>query len=235
LELPTIALKLYNANNDVNNSSIVVKLDELLGESEVSTSDVEKVFAPIDDTPELYIINNDGKYSVVNVSSTSKSIPLGIRLKKSMNVRFERYWHTGFTKVTLLDKVTGMEYDLLNQSYTTQTLEVGDGNIEGRFFLFLEETKQEELPDDDNVSTEVEENTSISAINIFVEDSDNTIKIITNGVELEKIYVNDMAGRTMEYEVSGCVAQIKLPVPVGVYIVQVIGDTANRTEKVILK
>jgi hypothetical protein len=235
VEMPTISINLYNANTDVQFSNIVVKLDEMLGENETSSADVEKLFAPINETPELYVVNNDGKYSVVNVSSTEKSIPLGIKIRKSMNVRFERVWYTGFSKVILWDKETNMEYDLLEKSYTTTTLEAGD--VEGRFFLFLEESNiEEELPDDDDITTNVEDNSAASkAINIFVEEADNTIKVITDGVELETIYVSDMAGRTMRYNVSGYAVNLKLPVANGVYTINVIGDTASRTGKVILK
>ena len=112
------------------------------------------------------------------------------------------------------------------------------GDIEGRFFLNLGvavEDEEEDNTGDDNVSTEVEDNEmSDGAINIFV-DSDNTIRVVTNQVELKAIYVNDMAGRTMKYDVKGYAAALKLPVAQGVYTVSVIGDTANRTEKVILK
>ena len=44
-----------------------------------------------------------------------------------------------------------------------------------------------------------------------------------------------MSGRSMRYNVKGFAANLKLPVSQGVYTVSVIGDTANRTEKVILK
>jgi hypothetical protein len=39
----------------------------------------------------------------------------------------------------------------------------------------------------------------------------------------------------MSYEVSGYNANLRLPVAAGVYTIYVIGDKANRTEKVILK
>ena len=66
-------------------------------------------------------------------------------------------------------------------------------------------------------------------------ESDNAIRVLTSGVELREIYVSDMSGRTMRYNVNGYSASIKLPVPNGVYLVQVIGDKLTRTEKVILK
>ena len=97
--------------------------------------------------------------------------------------------------------------------------------------------EEEDNNGDDNVSTELEENEELAngAINIFVDDADNTIKVVTNDVELQVIYVSDMAGRTMKYDVKGYAANLKLPVAQGVYTVSVIGDTASRTEKVILK
>ena len=54
-------------------------------------------------------------------------------------------------------------------------------------------------------------------------------------MELETIYISDMVGHVYTYKVSGNSAFIELPVPAGVYVVSVIGDTASRTEKVILK
>ena len=96
-------------------------------------------------------------------------------------------------------------------------------------------SNNEETPDDDNVSTEVDEmESNISAINIYVSD-DNTIRVVTNQVELKAIYVSDMAGRTMKYDVRGFAANLNLPVAQGVYTVNVIGDTATKTGKVILK
>ncbi|MBR3871560.1 MAG: T9SS type A sorting domain-containing protein [Paludibacteraceae bacterium] len=235
IEMPLFSLNLYNANNNTNNSNIVIRYDEFLGEGNQSEADVEKAFSPIDASPELYIMAYDKKYSSIDVSSTEKVIPLGVRLLKSMNVRFEKVWFRGFSKVTLLDKAINKEYDLLTETYTTQMLEPGD--IEGRFFLYFEEIPEEdneEGEEGDDTATSVEENSNYE-INIFVRELDNAIRVITDGVELETIYVSDMAGRTMRYDASGYSAELTLPVPSGVYIIQVMGDKANRTEKVILK
>ena len=156
-----------------------------------------------------------------------------------MNIKFSREYFKNFSEATLIDKYNDKEINLLRNTYTTETLVAGD--IEGRFFLNLgvaieeEEEDKEETPDDENVSTTIEENEVLpGAINIFVQ-NDNTIRVVTNEVELKAIYVNDMAGRTMKYDVKGFAASLKLPVSQGVYTISVIGDTANRTEKVILK
>ena len=232
-EMPLVSLNLFNANTNVENSNVVIRYDEFLGEGNKSEADVEKAFAPNTLTPELYIIANDGKYSSVDVASTSQVIPLGIKIKYAMNVRFEKVWFRDFDKVILVDKLKGVECDLLETPYTTETLSIGD--LEGRFFLYLEEATSEENPEEDT-PTEIEEiDNDVNSINIFVKEDSNTISVITNGVELETINISDTAGKTMTYKASGYYENIELPVPMGVYIVQVIGDTASRTEKVILK
>ena len=235
IELPTFSLNLYNANNNINYSNAVVRYDEFLGEGNKSNLDVEKAFSPITKTPGLYIIANDGQYSRVDVATTSKAIPLGLRIQEPMIVRFEKSWFNGFSKVTLYDDWTKKEIDLLSKTYTTEELPVGD--MEGRFFLYLEEiTKEDEELEDDDITTEVEEEISVgNEINIFVDNSDNTIKVITNGMELKTILVSDMAGRTMKFDVRGYAVNLNLPVPQGVYMVHAIGESASRTEKVVLK
>ena len=235
--LPTLSLNLYNANTGVGYSNVVVKVDEMLAEGEIAPSNVVKVFSPNVDSPELYIVANDEMYSRYSVANESQMIPLGVRLKKDMNIKFERAYFQNFSEATLIDTYTDKEINLLRNTYTTETLVAGE--IEGRFFLNLGVAVEEEEDNngDDNVSTELEENEELAngAINIFIEEADNTIKVVTNEVELQAIYVSDMAGRTMKYDVKGYAANLKLPVAQGVYTVSVIGDTASRTEKVILK
>ena len=234
IELPTLSLSLRNANTLVGASSVVLRVDELLGDEE-SLANTPKVFATNAGTPELYIIANDKLYTTYDVKSSSEIIPLGVKLKQDMNVVFKKIYSKDLEKAILVDTHTDREYNLLERSYTTETLVAGD--IEGRFFLNLgvsENTDDNEDTSDDFISTEVEEDDANKAINIFVDET-KTIRVITNGVELKAIYVSDMSGRTMRYDVSGFAASLKLPVAQGVYTVNVIGDTANRTEKVILK
>ena len=235
VELPTFSLNLYNANTGVGYSNIVTKIDDMLADGEEAVSNVEKVFAPNADSPELYIVANDAMYSRYTVGSNTQVIPLGVRLKKDMNIKFKKEYSTNYDRVILVDTYTGKEIDLLRNSYTTEALVAGD--IEGRFFLNLNMATDVENEEngDDNVSTEVEDNEIINtAINIFVDEA-NMIRVVTNGVELKTIYVSDMAGKTMKYDVKGYAATLNLPVAQGVYTLNVIGDKASRTEKVILK
>ena len=234
VDYPTLSLNVVNANTGTAYGNAVVRYDDLVMAGEESPANVEKVFSPNLDAPELYIIANDKMYSRLDVNPNTKVIPLGVRLKQDMNIKFVKEYFKNFNNATLVDTYTGKQTDLLRNSYTTETLVAGD--IEGRFYLNLELSANVE---DDNegegdVSTEVEEDSMENAINIYVDESD-VIRVVTNGVELKVILVSDMAGRTMRYDVRGYAANLKLPVAQGVYTINVIGDTASRTEKVILR
>ncbi|MBR2368910.1 MAG: T9SS type A sorting domain-containing protein [Paludibacteraceae bacterium] len=238
-EEPIFSIQLDNAEYGLHGySNLVVKRDELLADNEDSPLNVRKVIAPNENTPEIYAIAFDEELARVCVNNMNKTIPLGIYLHKPMSVKFSKCYSKNILSAILVDTYTNKEYDLMDRSFTTETL--ANGNLDGRFFLNLttldEDYYVEDEEDDDNVSTDVEENTlDENAINIFVRESDNAIRVLTSGVELREIYVSDMSGRTMRYNVNGYSASIKLPVPNGVYLVQVIGDKLTRTEKVILK
>ncbi|MBR2493126.1 MAG: T9SS type A sorting domain-containing protein, partial [Paludibacteraceae bacterium] len=238
-EEPIFSIQLDNAEYGLHGySNLVVKRDELLADNEDSPLNVRKVIAPNENTPEIYAIAFDEELARICVNNMSKTIPLGIYLHKPMKVKFSKCYSKNVISAILVDTYTNKEYDLMDRSFTTETL--ASGNLDGRFFLNLttldEDYYVEDEEDDDNVSTDVEENTlDENAINIFVRESDNAIRVLTSGVELREIYVSDMSGRTMRYNVNGYSASIKLPVPNGVYLVQVIGDKLTRTEKVILK
>ena len=238
-EEPIISIQLDNAEYGLKGySNLVVKRDEFLAENENSPLNVRKVIAPNENTPEIYAIAFDEELARICVNNMSKTIPLGIYLHKPMSVKFSKCYSKNILSAILVDTYTNKEYDLMDRSFTTETL--ASGNLDGRFFLNLttldEDYYVEDEEDDDNVSTDVEENTlDENAINIFVRESDNTIRVLTSGVELRTIYVSDMSGRTMRYNVKGYSTSIKLPVPNGVYLIKVIGDKLTRTEKVILK
>ena len=238
-EEPVFSIQLDNAEYGLHGySNLVVKRDEFLADNEDSPLNVRKVIAPNENTPEIYALAFDEELARVCVNNMNKTIPLGIYLHKPMKVKFSKCYSKNVISAMLVDTYTNEEYDLMDRTYTTETL--GSGNIDGRFFLNIttldEDYYVEDEEEDNNVPTDVEENTlDENAINIFVRESDNAIRVLTSGVELREIYVSDMSGRTMRYNVNGYSASIKLPVPNGVYLVQVIGDKLTRAEKVILK
>lgn len=235
ITVPTISINLFNANTQKGFSNIVLHYDTQVEVASGAATDAEKVFAPNADSPELYIMANDKKYTRLTVGSTMLTIPLGIRLQKDMNVRFEPVYFEGLNNVTLFDSFTGQSIDLLRNSFTTEALVAGE--IEGRYFLNIELKEDTDYVPDDEVETEIEESTaSDCAINIYVNEAvGNEISIVAANVELEKIYVSDMTGRTMEYKAFGNAAMLRLPVLQGVYVIQVVGDKLTRTEKVIVK
>ena len=170
-------------------------------------------------------------YSRLYVGKDVKRIPLGIRLRKGMNITFKQVYNEGFDKVILLDTHTGKEYNLLHRSYTTEMLQ---GTVEGRFYLVFTIEEQDDNQDDD-FTTDIEDAlTEQASINIYAVGS-STVRVLSNNTELQQIYVSDMAGRTMRYDASGNFAELQLPVSQGVYLVQVIADNATRTEKVVIK
>jgi hypothetical protein len=232
---PTISINLFNANTQKGFSNIVLHYNAQVEITNGTATDAEKVFAPNADSPELYIMANDKKYTRFTAGSTMVTIPLGIHLQKDMNVRFEPVYFEGLNNVTLYDSFTGQSIDLLRNPFSTETLIAGD--IEGRYFLNIELKEESDYVPDDEIETDIEESIAPeSAINIYVnEAAGNEISIVTANVELETIYVSDMIGRTMQFDASGNSAMLRLPVSQGVYVVQVIGDKLTRTEKVILK
>ena len=243
MTLPTFSLKVDNANTTKPGASnIVIRYDEFLGESEESLLNTPKVFTRNSDTPEAYIIHNDGKYTRLDAGKEKVTIPLGVRLMKSMNLTFEKVYNSGYDEVVLVDTKTQKFYNLLKRSYTTDVLETGD--TKDRFYLNLTVSGDEDLEEEGdnitdgeeegNVTTEVEETLENADINIYSVDN-SIVKVISNGTTLKAIYVSDMAGRTAEYIVNGNYAELQLPASSGVYTVHVIGDTASKIGKVILK
>lgn len=234
-ELPTFSLDIDNANTTAPGASnVVVRYDEEMDVTIESPLNTPKVFTKTMDTPEAYIMHNDAYYSRLYVGNGVTRIPLGIRLRKAMNVTFQKVYNKGFSSMILLDTQTGKEYDLLTRSYTTNLLPKGD--TEGRFYLVFSVIPEDEYLPDDDMTTGVDEEveTANADINIYTVNG-NTIRVVTNDVNLQTIYVSDMVGRTAKYDAEGNFAEIELPVVNGVYTVQVIGDKLTRNEKVIIK
>ena len=229
--LPVASINLRNGNERVGSSNIIIRLDEQQPIGMPAQTDAEKVFAPNAGTPELYMMAYDKKLIRMNVASATQTIPLGIRLRKGMNVRFEKENIQGFDKVILVDAMRGLEHDLAEAPFTTEWLEAGD--IEGRYFLNLVPAEDDFVADDE-LETNVDEIVTNSSINIYMVE-DNMVRIVTNNVNLETVLVSDMLGKTIEYKASGNFKDIVLPYAQGVYVVQVIGDKLTRTEKVIVK
>lgn len=236
--LPKFYLHAINATSgEEQQSKIIVKYDAAHDGLAPASMDASKVFSVSNtNTPELYMLAYDNKYARLHTHKPIQTIPLGIMLQVDMRVHFKLSDVDGFEKVTLYDAVADKEFNLTESPDLYLDLKAGNKDYVGQYFLNV--TLQEETDDniDDDTTTDIEEEVAgQTAINIYTNGGEKSVQIVTNGVELQQIYVSDMTGRTMRYDAEGTAATIQLPVVDGIYLVQVIGDNATRTEKVILK
>ena len=234
--MPKFYLNAINATSgEEQQSKIIIKYDESHDGLAPAGMDTKKVFSDSDiKTPELYVVAYDNKYARFHTNSETQTIPLGIRLQTDMRVLFNLSNLDGFEKVVLYDADADYSFDLT--SSPNLYLDMKEGEIIGRYFLNVSVGGDAEDDEEEGgVTTDIETSTSEAGINIYTNEADNTINVVTDGVELQTIYVSDMSGKTMSYKVSGYNANLRLPVAAGVYTIYVIGDKANRTEKVILK
>ncbi len=227
---PLYVLKLSKANSTAGEASTLhIAYNEYKDMTAPAMLDTRKVWSYNIGTPDVYAIMHDADYQRLFVNGSVTTIPLGIKLQEDMPVAFSKVQSEGFVQMILVDMLTGKEYNLLgNDKIVTE--ELAAGVIEGRFYLNIE--IEGEVVDDE-VITDVEEDAAAS-IQIYTSD-DNEICVITDGTDLQTIYVSSMAGRTQAYEVSGNYARLRLPVAQGVYLVQAIAENATRSEKVVLK
>ncbi len=235
--LPKFRLKI--TNTDYNRSTdVLIKVDEQKPDVEDYTTDAPKVFNNSDNTvPELYVMRYNKEWAGMVVPTMEEPIPLGVRTtKKNVSIRFSISEIRGIASATLEDRMLGVTYNLGTEECVIESLP--KGVTEGRFFLNLkaaEVTPDEEEGEGDEITTEAEEEFSSESGISIVGNSEGIVVSSSSDINLQAIYVNDMSGRTAKYAVSGHFAEIKLPVAQGVYTVSVIGDTASKTGKVILK
>ena len=228
-----------NVKNITSNASsdVEIEIDELKEDVANYGTDASKVFNSMEASlPDMYIMRYNKKWAEVTIPTMSEAIPLGIRISQTgTTIRFSFVDSEGMGDVILEDRLTGETYNLsIGQVCTVSDLPVGD--CENRFFLNLSEKDMEDNEDvDDDVTTDVEEETSAdSGISIIGLENSVLVSCSTD-MELQYIYINDMSGKTAMYKVSGQYIKIEMPVAQGVYTVNVITDKANKTGKVILK
>ena len=213
-------------------STVNVTVDWLKEDVINYDTDAPKVFnAQETKLPDLYIMRYNEKWAGVRVPTHEEPIPLGIRVSAEDQIFvFSLENMVNMSSVILEDRFEGKNYNLsAGETCTVEGLEIGD--CEGRFFLNLGEPKEEES---DDTTTDVEDISSDKGISIISTQS-SVIVSCSSDIELQTIYINDMSGKTTAFRVSGQYVEIELPVAQGVYTVNVIGDTASKTGKVILK
>ena len=237
LVLPKFRLNVTNLDAP-RATDVLIKVDSEKPDMEDYATDAPKVFNNSDKkVPELYVMRYDKKWASMVVPNMEEPIPLGVRTsRKNVSVKFSISEMRGITGATLEDRMLGVTYNLGIEDCIIESLPKGE--TEGRFFLNLraaEVTPDEEEGEGDDVTTEVEDEFSSESGISIIGNSEGIVVSSSSDINLQFVYVNDMSGKTAKYPVSGQYAEIKLPVAQGVYTVNVIGDTASKTGKVILK
>jgi hypothetical protein len=233
VELPEIRVMVKNDKYPFN-SDVKISIDELKADAADPNVDASKLFTKTENkVPELYVIKYNEQWAGITLPNMDECIPLGLRmLAKNQTVTFSLNKVNGIDVAILEDRLEGKQYDLLaGETCTVSGLVKGD--CEGRFFLNLGVSEEDE--EDNEVPTEIEEELSSESGIMIFSNSDGFVVSCSSDINLQTIYVNDMSGKTAKYSVSGQYAEIKLPVAQGVYTVNVIGDTASKVGKVILK
>ena len=230
--VPTESFRVELRNEEASSASeIYVRYDALKGDEINYALDAPKIFNKMEASlPDLYAMRYNKKWAGLVIPTISEPIPLGINVSKAkQKFTFSLKRTSLLADVILEDRLTEKQYNLsAGETYEVEGLPVGVS--EGRFYLMLQESPEEE-PDDD-VSTEVEDSqVSSQGIDIFTKES-SVVVSSSEEVELVKVIISDVAGRHQVYNVSGQYIQLDLPVNTGVYTISVIGDKATRVEKI---
>ncbi len=229
-ETPKIIIYLENANSN-GGSKAIVKYDELKSDEFDLAFDANMTFVGMDDyveSPEVYSLRYGKELSKVVVPTISEAIPLGVKVRQDMTVKFSRYSSENFEKAVLLDNETGKTYNLLAGEVCEVSLK--KGVYEGRFFLNLS-IEDEDLPTDDDPV--VEEGSSIE---VFAQEDGSVVISSSLNENLKSAEITNMGGNTQKVKLSNPhYNRIVLEGAQGTYIVKAIGETQSKVAKVIVK
>lgn len=241
VSLPEFRLVVTNAA-DYRSSNVLITIDELKEDAINYATDAPKLYNSSKEDkklPEVYVKRYNKNWAGIAIPTMEDPIPVGVKTSRNnVSVKFSLRDVEGMGSIILEDRKEGKSYNLtLGEECIIEDLPKGVS--ENRFFLNLSAAPEEELPNDeeegDDVTTEVEDEIASESGISIIGNSEGIIVSSSADIELQTIIVNDMSGKSAAYKVSGQYAEIKLPVAQGVYTVNVIGDTASKTGKVILK
>lgn len=196
---------------------------------------IDKVFSHNETTPEVYVKEGDNIYSSYGIDDEAEIIPISLTNKqsnKNLSVMFSLKAIEGFESVILEDRLYGNTYDL-TEGETPVFSGIAPGDCLGRFYLILNYADEDEPV----IVTDVTDNgASAGGIDIYHASGNEVVVSSAENVALEKVYVTDMSGRTTEIKLSNAHYNvIDLDGLQGVYIIKAVGDSASKTEKVIVK
>ena len=220
-------LKLQVANTvDNTSSTLSVKYEG---------ASLPKAFSYNESTPEIYVPDGSDMYSTYGIYDLTKVIPLTVRNKKSsgsLTVRFALTRADGFESVILEDRLNGVNYDLLEDG-AAYCSGIAPGDCAGRFFLNINYADDEPTAVEDS---EADSSNAAGNIDIYSVNSGSVVISSSDNVMLEQVYITDMSGRTTVKALPDAHYNVlSLDSLQGVYVIKAVGDSASRTEKVIVK
>lgn len=226
-EVPSLRLQLKNEDVDGVYSTISISHDELKDDAEDYAVDAPKLFNDMESNlADLYVMRYDSKWAGLSVPTVEESLPLGIKVRTAnQKYRFNLLNSNLDYDIILEDRQEGKEYNL-SAGEVCEVSNLAIGDCRGRFYL-----KTSESSEDDEVTTDILDNEKSASIDIYAQ-GNSVVVSSTDNVNIQKIVVSDLSGRQMNYNVSGQYIVLDLPVSSGIYTINVMGDTANRIEKI---
>ncbi len=227
-EIYSFRIKTTNYKESVS-SEVYISFDELKEDVANYFTDAPKVFNGKQTAlAELYVMRYDKKWAGISIPEMTKPIPLGVKVASNdQKFIFSLAKSNLPYEIFLEDRQEGKTYNL-SAGERCVVEDLVKGNCEGRFYINLQEILEED--EEDDVPTEVEDaSASDAGIDIFTQG--NTV-VVSSEVELKTVIVSDISGKTQEYKVSGQYVRLDLPVAIGVYTINVIGENATRVEKI---
>lgn len=224
-EAEVLSLRLQLKNEDVDGvySTISISHDELKDDAADYAVDAPKLFNDMESNlADLYVMRYDSKWAGLSVPTVEESLPLGIKVRTAnQKHRFNLLNSNLDYDIILEDRQEGKEYNL-SAGEVCEVSDLAVGDCRGRFYL--KTTESADTPTDI-----VEEEEEISSIDIYANGNSITVSSDDN---IRNIIVSDLSGRQMNYNVNGQYIVLDLPVSSGIYTINVMGDTANRIEKI---
>lgn len=197
---------------------------------------IEKAFSYNETTPEIYVADGDGIYSSYGIDDEAKVIPLSLRNKqsgKNLSVKFSLSAVGGFESVILEDRLNNKTYDL-TEGETPFFSGIAPGDCTGRFYLNVNYAYEDVTSVDEGESDG--SGSESRGIEIYDANGKQVVISSSDNVMLEQVYITDMSGRTTVKKLSDAHYNVlTLDGLQGVYVIKAVGDSASRTEKMIVK
>lgn len=225
---PYVSVSVYNVNGGSGSVASVV-LDDLKDDVYTRGKDLNNIIS--NEAPEVGIDRYGRNLDYVVIPSFHEPIPLIVEARSTTTIGFGLYGVYDVESVILEDRETGAQYDLLENGDVN--IRLAKGEYRNRFYLNIG-VNSDDIPTviDDNY-----ENNDASQRGIDI-NSDGKEVIISSSeyVELKEACITDLSGATKVVKLGNAhYNRLNMSGMHGVYIINAVGDSASKTEKVIVK